>query len=138
MIEIEFKNKIDNEVYDIIGDEFNKYANENKISCDYKSFAFIAKENNKIVGVLTGHSYYKEIHVEDLVVLKEYRKNHIGFNLMKSMEDYFKNKDFENINLTTYEFQAPEFYEKCGYTVEFIRMNKLDSKLNKYFLIKYM
>ena len=43
---------------------------------------------------------------------------------MEAVENHFKDKNFENINLTTYEFQAPEFYKKCGYKVEFIRENK--------------
>ena len=54
------------------------------------------------------------------------------------MENYFKNKGFDNINLTTYEFQALEFYKKCGYKVEFVRENKENPKLNKYYLVKYL
>ena len=49
----------------------------------------------------------------------------------------FKNKEFENINLTTYEFQATEFYKKCGFEIEFVRKNKENPKLNKYYLVKY-
>ena len=33
---------------------------------------------------------------------------------METVENYYENKGFENINLTTYGFQAPEFYKKCG------------------------
>ena len=39
------------------------------------------------------------------------------------------------ITLTTFGFQAPEFYRKQGYTVEFIRKSK-DPKLDKIFLRK--
>ena len=56
---------------------------------------------------------------------------------METVEEYFRNKGFENINLTTYAFQAPEFYKKCGFKVEFVRENKDNPKLNKYFLVKY-
>lgn len=41
------------------------------------------------------------------------------------------------MNLTTYGFQAPELYRKFGFKVEFIRENKENPKLNKYFLVKY-
>ena len=36
----------------------------------------------------------------------------------------------------TYEFQAPKFYEKIGYKLEYIRKNNKNSKLNKYFYSK--
>ena len=39
------------------------------------------------------------------------------------------------ITLTTFGFQAPEFYKKLGFQVEFIREDK-DPKLTKYFLAK--
>ena len=86
---------------------------------------------------ITGNSYYKEIHISDLIVLEEYRNKHIGSKLIETVEDFYKNKGFENINLTTYGFQAPEFYKKCGFEVEFIRKNKENSKLNKYYFVKY-
>ena len=56
---------------------------------------------------------------------------------LQKIYDEYKDKGFENINLTTYGFQAPEFYKKCGFKVEFVRENKKNPKLNKYFLVKY-
>lgn len=93
--------------------------------------------DEKFVGIITGNSYYKEVHISDLIILDEYRNKHIGSKLVQTVEDYFKGKGFENINLTTYGFQAPEFYKKCGFEVEFIRKNKKNSKLDKYHLVKY-
>ena len=121
----------------IIDTEFNKYAIKNEVECNYTPFNFVAKEDNKIIGIITGHSYYKEVHISDLIVIEEYRNKHIGSKLVKKVEEYFKDKGFENINLTTYNFQAPEFYKKCGFEIEFVRENKENSKLNKYFLVKY-
>jgi ribosomal protein S18 acetylase RimI-like enzyme len=134
---IEYKENIDEEVYKIIDEEFNKYAIKNNVICNYKSFAFVAKEENKVIGIITGHSYYKEVYIEDLIVFEEYRNKHIGSKLVEEVEKNFANKGFENINLTTYSFQAPEFYKKCGFKIELIRENKQNPKLNKYFLIKY-
>ena len=137
MLNIEYKENLDEKYYKIINDEFNKYATKNEVICNYKSFAFIAKDEEKFVGIITGNSYYKEVHISDLIVVEEYRKQHIGTKLLETVENYFKNKRFENINLTTYGFQAPEFYKKCGFEIEFIRKNKNNSKLDKYFLVKY-
>ena len=137
MINIEYKGNLDEEFYKIIDTEFNKYANKNGVTCDYQPFNFIAKEDDKVIGIITGHSYYKEVHIGDLIIFEEYRNKHIGTQLVNTVENYYKNKGFENINLTTYAFQAPEFYKKCGFEVEFIRENKENPKLTKYFLVKY-
>lgn len=137
MLNIEYKENLNEEFYKIIDEEFNKFATKNEVICNYMPFSFIAKENNKVAGIITGNSYYKEIHISDLIVLEEYRNKHIGSKLIETVEDFYKNKGFENINLTTYGFQAPEFYKKCGFEVEFIRKNKENSKLNKYYFVKY-
>ena len=137
MIEVEYKENLDEGIYEIIDEEFNKFATKNGIICNYKSFAFVAEEKSKIIGIITGNSYYKEVHISDLIVLEQYRNKHIGSKLMETVENYYKNKGYENINLTTYGFQALEFYKKCGFKVEFIRKSKGNSKLNKYYLVKY-
>ena len=54
MINIEYKENLDEEFYKIIDNEFNKYALKNKVVCNYTPFAFIAKEENKFVGIITG------------------------------------------------------------------------------------
>lgn len=117
--------------------EFNKFAIENGVICNYKPFNFIAKKDNKVVGIITGNSFYEEIRIVDLIVLKEYRNKHVGTKLVKAVENYYKNKGFKNINLATYDFQAPEFYKKCGFEIEFIRENREKPALNKYFFVKY-
>ena len=137
MLNIDYKENLDEEFYKIIDDEFNKFAVKNDVVCNYTPFLFIAKEDKKFVGIITWHSYYKEFHISDLIIVDEYRNKHIGSKLVQTVEDYFKGKGFENINLTTYGFQAPEFYKKCGFNIEFIRKNKENPKLDKYYLVKY-
>lgn len=137
MLKIEYKEN-SQEIGNIIDSEFNKYADQNGVICNYKSFVFAAKEDEKIIGIITGHSFYKEVHISDLIVYEQFRNKHIGSKLVQEVENYHKDKHFDNINLTTYAFQAPDFYKKCGYTVEYIRENKENPKLSKYFLIKYL
>lgn len=138
MLKIELVNNTDERIYKIINEEFNKYAKQNGVICNYETFTFIAKKDDKIVGIITGHSYYKEIHIGDLIVLEEYRGKKIGSQLVMAVEEYYKAKKFENINLTTYGFQAPKFYEKCGFKIEFVREDKKEPKLSKYFFVKYL
>ena len=138
MINVEYKENLEEKDYIMIDKEFNKYAMANDVVCNYTPFNFLAKDGEEVIGIITGHSYYEEIHIGDLIVLEEYRKNHIGSQLVKQVEEHFKDKGFGNINLTTYGFQALEFYKKCGYEVEHVRENKKNPKLNKYFLVKYL
>ena len=137
MLNIEYIENLDENFYKLIDEEFNKYAIKNDVKCNYAPFNFIAREDKIVIGIITWHSYYKEVHIGNLIILEEYRNKYIGSKLIETVEDYFRDKGFENINLTTYEFQAPEFYKKCGYEVEYIRENKEEPKLTKYFLVKY-
>ncbi len=118
-----------------IDKEFNEYAKKFNIKVDYNDFCFVAKEDDTLLGVVVGHSYYKEVHVTDLIVREEYRGKGVGSELIKRVEKEFIGQRYENINLTTYVFQAPEFYKSLGFEIEFVRKSS-DEKLTKYFLIK--
>ena len=135
-MEVRFEEKLDDKYYELLDKEFDKHANKNGLSCKYESFTFTARENNEVIGILTGHSYYDEVHISDLIVLEDYRGKHVGSDLMKKVEDFYKEKGFSEFTVNTYAFQAPEFYKKCGYKVDFIRENKHEPKLTKYFLVK--
>lgn len=133
---IEFREKLDSTLSEIIDFEFNKFADANSVQCNYTPFCFVAREKNKVLAVLSGHTYYHEVHISDFIVLEAYRRQHIGSRLLTTVENHFKDRGFNNINLTTYAFQAPEFYQKFGFQIEFIRENTENPKLTKYFLIK--
>ena len=80
---------------------------------------------------------FKIFENRDIAYLDSGATSQRPYQVLKAVEEYYKDKGFENINLTTYGFQAPEFYKKCGFQVEFIRENKNNPKLTKYFLVKY-
>lgn len=113
------------------------YEKENGTVCNYTPFCFVAKEDNKIVGVIAGATFFSEVYIDELVVDEKHRGKDIGTQLIKAVEDYYKNSGFDNMNTCTNEFQAPKFYEKCGFQLEFVRKNKTNSKLNKYFYVKH-
>ena len=93
------------------------------------------EEDGKILGAITGRAYYNEVHIGDLIVSKDCRRSGLGSKLVKAVEEYYSGKCYDIITLTTFGFQAPEFYKKLGYKIEFVRENK-DPKLSKYFLSK--
>lgn len=115
--------------------EFSNYATDCDVELNFEEFCFAAEENGNIAGVIIGRAYYNEIHIGDLIVGKGYRRDGIGRKLVAAVEDAYKGKGYEKIALTTFGFQAPEFYKKLGYELEFIREDK-NPKLSKYFYIK--
>ncbi|MFT3952531.1 MAG: GNAT family N-acetyltransferase [Oscillospiraceae bacterium] len=138
MLNLEFKEQdYDDAIEELVGTEFRKYAAKNGVVCDYTSFYFVAKQDDAVIGALTGYSYYQEVYIGDLIVLEPYRKMHIGSQLVDAVEHHFKDKGFKHISLCTFHFQALDFYQKHGYQVEFVREDVNNPKLTKYFLIKY-
>ena len=106
--------------------------------CHYKKFALISKnESEEVIGVLSAYTAYAEVYVDDIWVDPNYRKQGLGRALLETLEKRFIGKGLNNINLVTSAFQAPDFYRKCGFELEFIRENKENPKLTKYFFIKY-
>ena len=119
-----------------LNEGFTRYGEQNGVALNYDDFCFVAEDDNGIIaGVITGRAYYNEVHVGDLIVGEGYRGSGLGSQLVTTVEDAYRGKGYEVITLTTFGFQAPAFYKKLGYTVEFIRREK-DPKLNKYFFRK--
>jgi ribosomal protein S18 acetylase RimI-like enzyme len=118
--------------------EQEKYEAENGVSCNYTPFCFAATIGDEIVGVVSGATFFSEIYMDELVVKEAYRRKGIGTQMIKAVEAFYHGRGFHNINCCTNGFQASAFYEKCGFELEFVREDKSDPKLNKYFYIKYL
>ena len=125
----------DPKIGEFINKEFTDYALKNEVTLGYDEFCFVEEEDGKILGAITGRAYYNEVHIGDLIVSKDCRRSGLGSKLVKAVEEYYSGKCYDIITLTTFGFQAPEFYKKLEYKIEFIRENK-DPKLSKYFLSK--
>lgn len=111
---------------------------KSSIVCNYKPFSLAIKnQENEVLGVLCAYTAYAEVYVDDLWVKPECRKKGLARKLLNNLEESFRGKGFNNINLVTSGFQAPEFYKKCGFQVEFERVNKKNPKLTKTFFIKF-
>ena len=123
---------------DFINEQFSNYARQNNVALNYEDYCFVAlNENNEIMGVITGRAYYNEVHIGDLIIDKRCRRIGLGSKLVNAVETEYANKGYDKITLTTFGFQAPEFYKKLGYELEFVRKDN-DPKLCKYFYSKPM
>ena len=126
----------DEAIGEFIHEGFTRYAEQSGVVLNYDEFCFAAEDaDGTIVGAVTGRAYYNEVHISDLIVDETHRRSGIGSKLVRAVEDACRGRGYDVITLTTFGFQAPEFYKKLGYTVEFIRRHS-EAKLDKYFLKK--
>ena len=136
-MKIEFKSDLDKDEWNFLDSQFEKYGSKFGIKVDYHNYNFVCKENDEIIGVLSGYFSYNEGKVTKLVVSEDHRGKGIGTSLMMEAEKYLRSKDREYMWVSSYEFQAPEFYKKLGFNVEFVRDNKKFPSMREYFFVKY-
>jgi len=122
-------------VGNFINKEFTDYAIDCSVDLNFEEYCFVAEDEDEIVGAIVGRAYYNEVHIGDLIVDEKCRRLRVGSKLVEAVEKAYAGKGYEKISLTTFGFQAPDFYKKQGYTLEFVREDK-DPKLSKYFFIK--
>ncbi len=123
-------------IRDFIHNGFTQYGEQNDVILNYDEFCFVAEANDgTVIGAITGRAYYNEVHIGDLVIAENHRRTGLGRRLVRAVEDAYQDKGYTVVTLSTFGFQAPEFYKKLGYTVEFVRRH-INPKLDKYFLAK--
>src|SRR3990167_7589453 len=115
-----------------------KYESENGIDVNYKRFSLVMTDDDgEVVGVLNAYTAFAEVYIDDMWIDSSHRRKGLGRNLINELEELFKGKGFNNINLCTSTFNAPDFYKKCGFELEHTRKNLKNPKLTKYFFVKF-
>ena len=115
-----------------------KYETSKGVQYGFKKFYLTAEENGEIIGILIGYTAFSAICVDNLVIHEKFRERGIGGKLLRELEKHFEGQNYSNISLVTNEFQAPGFYEKCGYSLEFVRKNERFPLFSKYFFTKWL
>ena len=76
----------------------------------------VRNDQGEILGGLYGRFFYQWLFIELLSVPEEARGEGMGSKLMGMAEDLARKKECLGIWLDTFDFQAPEFYKKLGYS----------------------
>src|SRR4029079_17324171 len=135
---IEFTDILSEDIEEKMRKDLVEYESSHGIDVNYKKFVLVLKnESGNALGVLNAFTAFSEIYVDDMWVDSSYRGKGCGRKLLQELENHFEGKGFNNINLVTSAFNAPEFYKKCGFSVEFVREKKINPKRTKTFFIKY-
>ena len=137
-LSIEFVDQLPDDIEEKMRRDLVKYETSQGVDVNYKRFSLILRDEKEgAIAVLHAYTAFAEIHVDDLWVDTAHRGQGYGKKLLQALEEHFKGQGFNNINLITSAAHAPEFYKKCGFTVEFVRENKKNPLLSKTCFIKY-
>ena len=80
-------------------------------------FALMVKDQNgEILGGLYGRMIFRWMFIELLSVPEQGRGQGIGSKLMAQAEALAREKNCYGLWLDTFDFQAPEFYRKLGFS----------------------
>ena len=77
----------------------------------------IRDQNDIIIAGLSGRTIYHKFLINVLWVNDKYRGQGLGFQLMEKAEQEAKHQGCKAAQVDTLEFQAPSFYQKCGFEI---------------------
>ncbi len=117
------QNKLTDEIKKKIFNGFGQQAIEstgiNGLSEDPISFEIF--DGTEFVGAIVVQPFWEQLHIKYLFVEKNYRGKGIARLLMNHALEYGKKRGCQFTFVETMSFQAPEFYQKMGFTIEFSR-----------------
>lgn len=117
------KNKLRDEIKKKIFDGFGSHAIEstgiNGLQEDPISFEIF--HDQEFVGAIVIQPFWGQLHIKYLFVQKDYRGQGIARELMNHALEFGKKQGCHFAFVETMSFQAPEFYQKMGFKIEFSR-----------------
>lgn len=114
-------------------DQFNFTITDND---NAQKLAILIRDNNKqVVGGLFGWTYYNWLEVKYLWIKDELRGKGYGSKLILAAEKEAIQRGCNSAFLDTFSFQAPNFYQKLGYSI-FAVLEDFPSQHQRYFLKK--
>ena len=87
----------------------------------FDTTAFVASVAAIFAGAVGVELFWGALHITHVYVKEEYRGRGIGTLLMDQAMDYGRRNKCPFAFVATMSFQAREFYEKRGFTLEFTR-----------------
>lgn len=108
-----------------------------KVKHPVKNISFILRdEEGNILGGITGTIFWYHLHIDFLWVDENLRGEGYGEKLLQSIEEIAVENNCKLIQLDTFSFQAPKFYQKYGYEVVGIIEDHPIQEHQQYYLLK--
>lgn len=84
----------------------------------YEPIRLIARDGEgQIAGGLLGDLYFNWLYIAILWVRDDMRGRGVGSRLMALAEEYAVRQGRTHVHVDTFDFQAPDFYRRLGYTL---------------------
>ena len=102
-----------------------------------KNISFMLKcEDGEILGGITGTIFWYHLHIDFLWVDESLRGEGYGGKLLDYIEKTARENNCRLIQLDTFSFQAPDFYQKYGYQIVGIIEEHPTKDFQQYYLEK--
>ena len=88
---------------------------------EYKSWRFVARDGQEILGIICGDMMWGVLHIELLMIKPEYRKLGLGRELYETVVDLAKETKCSMMTVETFDFQAPEYWQNKGFKIDLAR-----------------
>ena len=98
---------------------------------------FVRDEDGQIEAGLTGGTWAGYLEVRYLWVREDRRGQGLGRRLLLAAEQEARARGCTQVLLDTHDFQAPEFYQKLGYSI-FGVFEGIGGRYNRYYLRKQL
>ncbi len=135
MNKVDFFDYVSEDIMSFAEKEFKEHAFEQMGYEGNFLWCFVAKKDDKIIGVVSGKLLYGVLYIRDLVVASESRGKGLGLMLFRKALDYGKQKKCKFAYLETLSFQALDFYKRFGFEIDFERKG-YDNGVSLYYLSK--
>ncbi len=86
-----------------------------------ESVSFEIFDGTEFVGAIVVQPFWEQLHIKYLYVEKSYRNQGVARQLMNHALEFGKSRGHSFAFVETMSFQAPVFYQKMGFTIEFSR-----------------
>lgn len=96
------------------------------------SISFEIFENAEFIGAIVVQLFWEQLHIKYLFVEENYRHQGIGRRLMNHALEFGKKRGCQFAFVETMSFQAPEFYQKMGFAIEFSRPGYANNTMFHY------
>jgi GNAT superfamily N-acetyltransferase len=101
-----------------IRERLNEFNFQITVEDEYRPLALYARDDQgELVAGLLGGSYWGWLAIDILWVREDTRGQGLGSQLLQAAEAEALRRGCRHVHVDTHDFQAPDFYQRHGYTV---------------------